>query len=348
MPRKSEEYWQRRFEQILISNEKTALEYEREMAKIYEEVKQELQKELESFYQRYAKENNLDLAEVKKKLNAAELKRFKTQQKIYLEKVRKLIEQGADLTAYEEVLKKLSARAYVSRLQELQYNLNTQINLLTGEQQVKMTDVLNKSYTEGYLKTVFEIHKGMGFGYSFNVPNTDDVAKVLKTPWNGDNYSGRIWQNKDKLTQWLNNELPRHFARGSGVQEMGRDLSKKLQTNYTSAVRLVRTEVNHISNESSIDGYEASGVVKQYQILATLDSRTSEICRDMDGKVFKISEKRTGVTVPPFHVNCRTTTIPYFQDMDDEDSTRVARDESGRTYRVPGNMTYKEWLDLNS
>ena len=108
---------------------------------------------------RYAKENNLDLAEVKKKLNPAELKRFKTQQKIYLEKIRKLIEQGADLTAYEEVLKKLSARAYVSRLQELQYNLNTQINLLTGEQQVKMTDVLNKSYTEGYLKTVFEIHK---------------------------------------------------------------------------------------------------------------------------------------------------------------------------------------------
>lgn len=343
MPKRSEEYWQRRFEQILIDNEKLALSYEKELAVVYEQVKQELEKELEAFYERYAKENGLDLAEVKKQLNGKQLKRFKIQQQIYLEKIRKLIEQGADLQAYEKVLNKLSARAYVSKLQELQYNLNSQIMILTGEQQVRLTNTLNNSYLQGYLKTVFAVQQGLGFGYSFTVPSNDDVLKVLQTPWNGNNYSDLVWKNKDKLTSWLNTDLPRHFASGSSVQQMGRDLSKKVDSNYKNAVRLVRTEVNHISNQSTMDAYENSNVVDKYQILATLDSRTSEICRDMDGKVFKLTEKRTGVTMPPFHVNCRTTTVPYFEKEDLDDTERLAKGEDGKYYKVPASMTYKQW-----
>lgn len=344
MARRSEEYWQKRFEQILVNNEKLALNYEKELVNIYEELKQNLEKELEAFYQRYANETGLDLAEVKKRLNGAQLKKFKNQQKIYLEKIKSLIEQGADLTAYADTLKKLSARAYVSKLQELQYNLNSQIMILTGEQQVRLTNTLGNAYMEGYTQTVFAVQQGLGFGYSFTMPNNDDVLKVLKTPWNGNNYSNSIWNNKAKLTRWLNTDLPRHFASGSSIQRMGRDLKNKVDTNYRDAVRLVRTEVNHISNESTMDAYKATGV-DQYQILATLDSRTSDICRDMDGRIFDVGKQQVAVNMPPFHVNCRTTTVPYFKDQDLEDLERAARDEEGKTYRVPANMTYKEWLE---
>lgn len=344
MPKRTEEYWQKRFEEILVNNEKLALSYEKEMAGIYEQVKQDLQKELESFYQRYSKETELDFAEVRKRLSPAQLKRFKTQQKVYLDKIRKLIEQGADLQAYEATLKKLSARAYVSRLQELQNNLNSQIMILTGEQQVHVTNTLGKAYLEGYLQTVYALQKGLGFGYSFTVPNNDDVLKILKTPWNGNNYSNSIWNNKAKLTNWLNTDLPRHFVAGSSVQQMSKDLMGKVDTNYKNAVRLVRTEVNYISNQSTMDAYETQNV-DRYQILATLDSRTSEICMDMDGKVFEISEKKVSVTMPPFHVNCRTTTVPYFEDEDLEELERAARDENGKGYTVPANMTYHEWQE---
>lgn len=342
MSKRTEQYWQDRFEEILVNNEKLALSYEKEMAGIYEQVKQDLEKELQAFYQRYANETGLDLAEVKKRLNPAQLKKFRTQQKIYLDKVQRLIEQGADLKAYEETLKKLSARAYVTKLQELQNNLNSQIMVLTGEQQVKMTGTLGSAYLEGYLKTMYALQKGLGFGYSFTVPNTDDVEKILKTPWNGNNYSKSIWNNKAKLTNWLNTDLPRHFAAGSSVQQMSQDLVNKVDTNYKNAVRLVRTETNYISNQSTMDAYETQNV-DRYQILATLDSRTSEICRDMDGKVFNTSEKKVAVNMPPFHVNCRTTTIPYFADDDLEEIERAAKDENGKYYTVPANMSYREW-----
>lgn len=342
MPKRSEEYWQKRFEEILVSNEKLGLNYEKEMAGIYEQTKQNLQKELESFYQRYANQTGLDLAEVKKQLNPAQLKRFRVQQQVYLDKVKKLIEQGADLTKYEETLKKLSARAYVTKLQELQNNLNSEITLLTGEQQVKLTQTLGDSYLQGYFKTVYALQKGIGFGYSFTVPNNQDVKKVLQTPWNGNNYSKSIWNNKAKLTNWLNTDLPRHFAAGNSVQQMSNDLVNKVETNYKNAVRLVRTEVNYITNQSTMDAYEEQNV-DRYQILATLDSRTSEICRDMDGKVFNTSDKKVSVNMPPFHVNCRTTTIPYFEDEEWEDLERAARDDKGNYYTVPANMTYNEW-----
>lgn len=340
---KNEQYWQKRSEQILVDNEKLAVQYEKEMAKIYEEVKLKTAEQLESFYQRYAKENNLDLAEVRKRLNPAELKKFRTQQKIYLDKVNKLIEQGADLTKYNKTLEKLSAQAYVTKLQELQNNLNSEIMLLTGEQQIKLTDTLKTSYLEGYFKTMYTVQKGMGMGVTFTKPATDDVLKTLMTPWNGANYSSRIWTNKAQLTNWLNTDLPRHFAAGSSIQRMSSDLRKKLDTNQKAATRLVRTEVNHITNESAFDAYKNSGVVEEFQYLATLDGRTSDICRDMDGKVFKITEKQPGVNVPPLHPNCRSTTIPYFKEYEHEDLERIARDEDNFTYNVPASVSYKEW-----
>lgn len=49
----------------------------------------------------------------------------------------------------------------------------------------------------------------------------------------------------------------------------------------------------------------------------------------------------------PFHANCRTTTIPYFDDEFNEGEMRAARGEDGKTYDVPADMTYSEWKKLN-
>ena len=337
------EYWERRFEDILVNNEKLALDYEKKLATIYTQVKLDTEKELEIFYMRYAKETGLSMAEVRKRLNPQQLRRFKTEQKHYLDKVEDLISRGANLESYQKTLQRLSARAYVSRLQEIQNNLNTMIVLTTAEQELMLQDVLKSSYLQGYTQTMFALQKGLGFGMTFTVPANDDVIKVITTPWNGNNYADSVWSNKQKLTQWLNTDLPRHFAAGSSIDTMTRELSKKLDVNYNSAVRLVRTEVNYISNQSTMDSYTNSGVVDEYQILATLDNRTSDICRSMDGKVFKVKDSQVGVNTPPFHVRCRTTTIPYLQDEDYEDLERAARGSDGKTYYVPADITYEQW-----
>lgn len=341
--KKTAQYWEQRFQDILIHNEQLALDYEKRLVAIYSQVKVDVEKELENFYYRYAKETGLSMAQVRKRLNPKQLARFRTQQKIYLNKVQELIDKGVDLTKYSKTLHTLSAKAYVSRLQEVQNNLNSIITIATAEQQIMLEDVLKSSYLQGYSETMFALQKGLGFGVSFTIPDVNAVSKVVNTPWNGNYFSDSVWTNKQQLTNWLNTDLPRHIAAGSSIPTMSEELSRRLDVSYSKAVRLVRTEVNHISNQSTMDSYENSGVVEQYQILATLDNRTSEICRDMDGKVFKLSEKQVGVTMPPFHVRCRTTTVPFFPDEDLSELERTARDKYGKIYHVPANMTYREW-----
>ncbi|HID0855721.1 minor capsid protein [Clostridium botulinum] len=97
---------------------------------------------------------------------------------------------------------------------------------------------------------------------------------------------------------------------------------------------IVPEEYKQIVNAIFANSYIGSGVVKEYEILATLDLHTSKICRLLDGKVFKVSEKEIGVNAPPFHPNYRTTIIPYFPDT--LDIERIARDYEGEVYYVDG------------
>ncbi len=83
--------------------------------------------------------------------------------------------------------------------------------------------------------------------------------------------------------------------------------------------------------------------VEQFEIVATLDSHTSDICQEMDGKHFPMSQWEVGVTAPPFHVWCRLTTVLFFDDEFDSVGERAARGADGKTYFVPADMTYKEW-----
>ncbi|MCJ0430479.1 minor capsid protein, partial [Clostridioides difficile] len=82
--------------------------------------------------------------------------------------------------------------------------------------------------------------------------------------------------------------------------------------------------------------------VEKYEIIATLDLRTSNICRELDGKVFDMKDYQVGITAPPFHCRCRTTTAPWFED---EEGYRAARGKDGKTYYVPSSMKYNEWYE---
>ena len=82
--------------------------------------------------------------------------------------------------------------------------------------------------------------------------------------------------------------------------------------------------------------------VEEFQFVATFDRHTSELCQSMDGKHFKMSEYQIGVNVPPLHCWYRSCTVPYFGDEFTEGEQRAARDQDGKTYYVPENMTYKE------
>lgn len=128
--------------------------------------------------------------------------------------------------------------------------------------------------------------------------------------------------------------------RGDAQLKIVQSFAKRMNTSLSNAGRLIATESAYFASLGEKDSMKDLGV-DQYEILATLDRRTSEICRNMDGKVFKMSEFKAGVTAPPLHPWCRSCTVPHIEGLDS--GLRAARDDDGKVYYVPGNMKYSEW-----
>lgn len=334
-------YWKLRMERILIENEKTALEFEKDLRRSYAITADRVRLELESFFQRYAKENKITYAEARERLSNADHKRFRDRQAAYLAEVELL----GNNPQYASYLRSLSGKAYITKVEEILANIRYHIETMSTKYLDGTSQMMKTAYEDGFYKTLYDVHLGVGFGMSFTALGSDQLEAAVKEKWNGDNYSGRIWQNRDKLVQSLNTIIPQEFVRGRSVQQIARDLSDRLDVSYRSAVRLVRTELNYISNKATIKSYAASGVMKQFEYLATLDARTSDICRELDGQVFNLKDAKTGINVPPLHPHCRSTTVPHFEDelFNDSPVDRIARNAAGNSYLVGKDVTFKQW-----
>lgn len=339
----SQEYWIKRAEDVLVAGEKTELQYEKELTAAYKATLQEIRKEINAFYTKYADEQEISLATARKRLSPSQLKDFQTMHNKYLAEAEKY---GLD-PAYQKHLRNLSGKAYISRLQELSSNIRHQVELLAGRNKNAVQTVLQDGFEDSFYRTLFNVQKQAKIGVSFTQPGKEQLEAAVKEKWLESNYSDRIWADKNRLVNQLNQIIPREFVRGRGPVAMGRELAQKMNTSYNNAVRLARTEMNHISNKGTMEAYKKSGVVSEYEYVATLDSRTSDICASMDGKVFKLSEAQSGINMPPLHPHCRSTTIPHFpkDEIGDNVIDRIARDENDESYFVGENVTYKEWTE---
>lgn len=306
---KSRDYWQKRAEQIAERQHKKADEYIEKLKREYEKALKSIQRDIEVFYQRFAINNEISFAEAKKLLTEGELEEFRMTLEEFIEKAK----DNAD-GRWTKILDNVYFKTRVSRLEALQIQIRQQIELLKANEQQKTKELLSDVYEDTYYRTIFELQKGVGIGSTFAKVDNKALENVLSQPWQGSNFSARIWGDRDKLLRELETALSQAFIRGDSIDRITQALAKRMSVSYSNAARIIRTETSFIVGQATFEGYKASGVVKKYEYLATLDSRTSQICRSMDGLVFNLNEKEVGVNYPPLHPNCRSTVVPYFDD----------------------------------
>lgn len=339
---KTADYWKNRFEQIeKICHDKGAVSY-REIEEQYRKAQKEIESQISVWYQRFAVNNGITMQEARRLLTSGELAELKWDVNEYIKYGR----QNAIDGKWMKQLENASAKTHISRLEALKLQVQQQVEVAFGNQLDSIDSTMRAVYSMGYMHTAFEIQKGVGVGHNFAALNQRLIDEVLKRPWasDGKNFSDRVWSNKQKLINELNTTLSQGVILGKDPSKIISAMSKKLDVSKTAAGRLVMTESAAFASRAQEDCFKELDV-EEYEIVATLDSHTSEICQDMDGKVFKMSERQIGVNAPPFHVNCRTTTAPHFDDWEELgiDRERVARNDKGEKYFVDGNMTYKEW-----
>lgn len=330
-------YWQRRFELLEDAQYNKSSSYNKDLEKAYIQTMNEIEKDIARWYQRFATNNEITLDQAKKLLSTNELKELQWSVEDYI----KYGKENAIDQRWMKELENASSRVHISRLQSLQLQLQQHVERLYGEQIEGFERLMKETYQDQYYHAAFEIQKGFEVGFTLQALDEVQLSKVISKPWtaDGSTFSGKIWRDKNLLLDTLHTELIQSIVRGESPQRMISVIQNKMNTSRSNATRLVMTESAFFSASAQKDAFRSLDV-EQYEIIATLDSRTSDICQSMDGKIFKISDFEPGVTANPFHPRCRTTTAPYFED---DYSQRIARGKDGKVYYIDSKIKYPEW-----
>ena len=179
-------------------------------------------------------------------------------------------------------------------------SLLTSINNALDSLYHKNEEQLTKAFIELYCKFDEEANIDLDIKNSFNTVNENLIRETLKTNWSGLSFSERIWEHRRKLAFTIKSELSKGLIRGESLQDISRIISDKFDTSFSNAMRLVRTESCWIMSEATVNNYKENSI-KEYEIMAFLDNKTSKICKSMDGEVVNIKEAIAGKNLPPFH-----------------------------------------------
>ena len=332
------EYWRGRFSILEENAHKQSDQYLQSLEDMFMNAQRTVQADIERWYGRFATNNGISLMEARKMLTTGQLEEFKWTAEQYVKAA-----QRADLSP--EWIKKLenaSTRFHVSRFEAIQLQIQQQIELLYGNQLDGVDSLLKQIVSDGYTHTAFEVQKGVGLGWDITGLNQKKLETLLSKPWttDGRTFSDRIWLKKRELVGTIHKELTQGLLRGDSPQKITDAIQKKFKVSRYQAARLVNTETSYFNALAAKETYKELGV-KNVEILETLDSITCAFCASMDRKVVPMSEFQPGVTVPPFHPHCRGTTVPAIDEK--YMGERAARDQDGKVYYVPGNMSYSEW-----
>ncbi len=334
---KNSAYWKLRFEQLEAASNKNAVETFSTIEEQFMAAQKELEQQISTWYTRFAKNNGITMQEARQLLTTKQLAEFKWDVKEFI----KYGEENALDGAWMKQLENASARFHVSRLEALKMQTQQTVEKLFGGQTDALDALLKKNYLDTYYHTAYEIQKGISIGWDIAAVDNRTLERLISKPWStdGKNFSERIWSNKANLINEVQTQLTQTIMLGKSPDDAIKAIAKKMGTSKNQAGRLVMTESAYFSSQSQKDCFNELDV-EQFEIVATLDSHTSEICQQMDGQVFPMKDFEPGVTAPPFHPWCRSTTVPYF---DDNFTERAARGADGKTYYVDSKLKYPEW-----
>lgn len=340
---KAAEYWKRRTVDLehLLQARTTATMVE--VNRMYAQGVEQINAQIERILRRYVKNGQISQAYALQLLSAGQTAQER-------ERLLEQLQKTKEPQARRELIAMLDAPAYadrISRLQALQNAIRAEAVAMGVREERLAKARLTDTFKQAYYRTIFNDQKRNGL-YDFRLISDRRVQAALTHKWSGKNYSDRVWKNNAAFCKRLQRTIEVGCMTGMTLHDMEeRLLEDCIGADSDSgqrycASRLIRTEVNHFSNQGFLEGYKAAGIIR-YRFMATLDLRTSAVCRQLDGKTFLVEDAQPGKNVPPMHPFCRSITVPV---VSNRPGTRWARDPvTGKSMTVPADMTYAQWYE---
>lgn len=295
----NQDYWSKRSLDRLVESELIGQEAIFKTQAIYDSVLKNLEKEFEALYRAYSKNGILDTNELKKAIGVAGKKEF-------LRKVKK----SARILGLDP--KEVYDDRYLSRMTRLEaLKEQAQLEIMAiAPQEEKLTgDAYKEVLTQGYKSFQADVIQ-LGFAPTFATMDSGAVKRIASAKWAGSNYSPRIWGNTAALAKELPEIIGGTIAAGQSSQKSAQKLRERFGVSKYNATRLARTETNFFNGQSEIQSMIDDNIEK-YEFDATIDGRTSKICRHLDGTIYNVKDAQPGVNLNPMHGQCRSRPKPY-------------------------------------
>lgn len=330
-------YWRERYNILNATNAQLTRQTYDEAERAFELAKRDIQRDIDAWLNRFADNNGVSLVEARKLLNSNELKELKWDIAEYIKRGR----ENAISGKWAKELENASVQLHISRLEALKIRTQNHLETAFAAENKAVENLVKNVYKSDYYHTCFELQKGFDVDFDISVIDERQLDMIIKKPWTVDRrtFSDRIWERKDKMVSALHQEMIRNCIYGRSRKEMTVALEqfvkKDIKNAEYCAARVIKTETAYFTSQSQRQALSDLDC-EMYEVYLPLSPKSCEICREMNGKHFKLSEYVVGSTAPPFHPNCENgSIIPYYEDSFFDNI------KSGE--KIPDDITYPEW-----
>lgn len=300
-PISSYKYWHDRESQV---NKKYALDeegYARELHRYYDYALDQINKEINSFYQKYADAEGIKMSTAKSRVSKVDIEEYERKAKEYVEKKKFTQKANAEMRLYNTTMK-------INRLELLKAKIGLETVAASSDAEKYMRDILQG-------RTIQEIERQAGIlGESIGT-NVKDVNSLIDASFKNASWSERIWNNQKLLQTELDKLLNNGLVQGKGSTALARDLRKAIDATKYNAERLMRTELCRVRSDAQLESFKKNEF-EEYMYLTLSSapftkSKVCEVCKALDGKTFPIKDAEVGINLPPMHPNCRCSIAAY-------------------------------------
>ena len=309
----SRDYWAQREEEALRNYIRDEAEYDRQIRRIYTDMLDACQRDVESFYSRYAGAEGITIAEAKKRVSQADIAAYERKAAKYVR------EKNFSKQANEE-MRLYNATMRINRMEMLRANIG--LELIAGHDELNnlMGEILQG-------RTMDEMKRMSGIlGETVGAYNAKQAAAIVNGSFHNATFSDRIWQYQDLMREDLGRLLQQGLIQGKNPRALTKDLRKYLIGDKSgkgatyNVERLMRTEMRRVQTEVQKQSYERNGF-EMYQFICNVNpskSNTCEICKRIASKdsghgkgIYFVEDMMPGLNAPPMHPNCRCSTSAH-------------------------------------
>lgn len=320
----SQEYWKKRETEAKKHNIQDEEEYNRQIQEIYENMLDQINKEINGFYARYAKKEKITMAEAKRRADQLDIKAYERKAKKYVATKDFSDQANEEMRIYNLTMK-------VNRLELLKANIG--LEMVSGFDE--MQKYFDKKLSE---RTIEEFRRQAGILGASVMENGKMVHAIVNASFQNATYSERIWGYQGMLKAEIQGLLVSGLIGGKNPKVLARHLEKRFGVSRSNAERLMITELARVQTEAQKQSFIRNGF-EEYEYVACSKTDICSVCQALDGKHFKIEDMMPGTNAPPMHPRCHCSVAAY---MDDE-----AYEEWINSYKEHG-LNFEDWKRLKN